>query len=64
MAAQTLMFERPIPSQETADRIDAVTAEGVREAGRRALEPRRAATAVLGPKGAASAGRAFVAGLT
>jgi predicted Zn-dependent peptidase len=64
MAAQTLMFDRPIPSAETADRIDAVTADGARAVGQRALEPRRAATAVLGPKSAASAGRAFVAGLT
>lgn len=64
MAAQTLMFDRPIPSAETADRIDAVTVDGARAAGQRALEPRRTATAVLGPKSAASAGRAFVAGLT
>lgn len=64
LAAQTLMFDRPIPSAETADRIDAVTVDGARAAGQRALEPRRAATAVLGPKSAASAGRAFVAGLT
>jgi predicted Zn-dependent peptidase len=59
MAAQTLMFDRPIPSEETAARIEAVTAEAVAEAGRRAIQPGRAATAVLGPRAAAPAGRAF-----
>ena len=63
MAAQTLMFDRPIPSEETAARIDAVTAQAVAEAGRRTIQPGRAATAVLGPKAAAPAGRAFAARL-
>ena len=64
MAAQTLMFDRPIPSEETALRIDAVTAEAVRAVGQRTLATRRAATAVLGPRAAAPAGRAFAARLT
>jgi predicted Zn-dependent peptidase len=63
IAAQTLMFDRPIPSEETAARIDAVTVEAVAEAGRRTIQPRRAASAVLGPKAAAPAGRAFAARL-
>jgi predicted Zn-dependent peptidase len=63
MAAQTLMFDRPIPSDETAARIDAVTAEAVRDAGRRTIAPGRAATAVLGPKAAGQAGQAFAARL-
>jgi predicted Zn-dependent peptidase len=64
MAAQTLMFDRPIPSEETAARIDAVTADAVRDAGRRTIAPGRAATAVLGPKAAAQAGQAFAARLS
>jgi predicted Zn-dependent peptidase len=63
MAAQTLMFDRPIPSEETAARIDAVTAKAVAEVGRRTIQSGRAATAVLGPKAAAPAGRAFAARL-
>jgi len=58
-AAQTLMFGAPIPSDETARRIEAVTADDLRSVGARILAPRRTATAVLGPRAAAPAGRAF-----
>ena len=64
IAAQTLMFGRPVPSDETAARIEAVTADDVRAVGVRALAPGRSATAVLGPRAAAGAGRAFGKRLT
>lgn len=58
-AAQVLIFGRLIPSQTMADRTLAQTADDVRAVAARALEPGRAATAVLGPKAAAPAGAAF-----
>ncbi|MDP3803780.1 pitrilysin family protein [Brevundimonas sp.] len=59
VAAQTLLFGAPIPSQTMAERTLAVTGEDVRAAAAAALAPGRAATAVLGPKTAAPAGAAF-----
>ncbi len=58
-AAQVLIFGALIPSQTTADRTLAQTADDVRAAAAAALAPRRVATAVLGPKAAAPAGAAF-----
>jgi predicted Zn-dependent peptidase len=59
IAAQTLIFGGPIPSQAMADRMLAQTAEDVRRVAGRCLEPGLTATAVLGPKAAAPAGAAF-----
>lgn len=58
-AAQVLIFGAPMPSEAIAERTLAQTAEDVRAAAQAALTPGRAATAVLGPKAAAPAGRAF-----
>ncbi len=58
-AAQVLIFGAPIPSQTMADRILAQTVDDVRSAAATALQPGKAATAVLGPKAAAPAGAAF-----
>jgi predicted Zn-dependent peptidase len=59
-AAQTLMFGRPVLSDDTVARLQAVTADDLKAVGERVLVSRRAATAVLGPRAAAPAGRAFV----
>ena len=58
-AAQTLIHGGPVSSETSAARIDAVTAEDLRAVGQRVLASGRAATAVLGPRAAAPAGRAF-----
>ncbi|OGN43144.1 MAG: peptidase M16 [Caulobacterales bacterium RIFCSPHIGHO2_01_FULL_70_19] len=62
-AAQTLLFGAPIPSQLTADRTLAQTRESVRAAAATALAGGVAASAVLGPRAASSAGPAFHAAL-
>lgn len=59
-AAQTLMFGAPIPSDETAARMEAATVADLKAVGERILSAGKAATAVLGPKAAAPAGTAFV----
>lgn len=59
-AAQTLMFGAPVPSDDTARRLETATIDDLRAVGERILSPGRAATAVLGPKAAAGAGKAFV----
>jgi predicted Zn-dependent peptidase len=59
LAAQTLIFGAPIPSETMAARTLAQTAETVRDAARRCLGEGKTATAVLGPKAAAGAGRVF-----
>jgi predicted Zn-dependent peptidase len=59
-AAQTLMFGAPVPSDDTVKRLEAATIDDLRAVGARILAPGQAATAVLGPRAAASAGRAFV----
>lgn len=59
LAAQVLIFGEPIVSQTMADRTLAQTVEDVRMAAATTLSARKAATAVLGPKAAAPAGRAF-----
>ncbi len=63
IAAQTLIHGAPVSSEDSAVRIDAVTADDLREVGQRVLASGRAATAVLGPKPASGAGAAFMARL-
>ncbi|WP_183203758.1 M16 family metallopeptidase [Brevundimonas lenta] len=58
-AAQVLIFGRLIPSDVMAERNLAQTANDVRAAAAASLAAGKAATAVLGPKAAAPAGRAF-----
>lgn len=58
-AAQVLLFGAPITSRTMADRTLAQTSDDVRAAAAACLTPGLAATAVLGPKGAAPAGAAF-----
>ncbi len=62
-AAQTLLFGAPIPSQLMADRTLAQTRDSVRAAAATALAGGVAASAVLGPRAASSAGPAFHAAL-
>ncbi|MGV9009063.1 M16 family metallopeptidase [Brevundimonas sp.] len=59
LAAQVLIFGAPIASQTMADRTLAQTVEDVRAAAAGTLSAGLAATAVLGPKAAAKAGKAF-----
>jgi predicted Zn-dependent peptidase len=59
LAAQVLIFGQPIASQTMADRTLAQTVEDVRMAAAATLSAGKAATAVLGPKAAAKAGKAF-----
>jgi predicted Zn-dependent peptidase len=59
LASQTLIHGAPIPSDRSIAQLEAVTADDIRAVGARALAPARAATAVLGPKAAAGAGKAF-----
>lgn len=59
LAAQVLIFGQPIASQTMADRTLAQTIDDVRMAAAATLSAGLAATAVLGPKAAAPAGRAF-----
>ena len=61
MAAQTLLFGAPIPSETTAERLDAQTVEDVRALGGRLVQTRKTASAVLGPRAASGAGEAFEA---
>ncbi len=58
-ATQALVWGRPVPSDELADSLEAVTADDMRDFGRDLLAPGVSATAVLGPKAAIKAGKAF-----
>jgi predicted Zn-dependent peptidase len=58
-AAQALLFDRLIPPEETRAGVNAVTADSLRTLVANILAPKLAATATLGPKKAAGAGRAF-----
>lgn len=62
-AAHTLLFGAPIPPAVAAARIEAVTTDDLKALGRRLLAPGLAASAVLGPKAGAGAGRAFAEAL-
>ncbi len=63
-AAQTLMFGAPVASDDTVRRLEAATVDDLRHVGARILSSKRASTAVLGPKAAAGAGKAFVERVT
>lgn len=58
-AAQVLLFDRPLPPAEIAAGIEAVTQEDLQRLGRGLLSSRRAAIAVLGPRQASGAAKAF-----
>jgi predicted Zn-dependent peptidase len=58
-AAQTLVFGRTIPPDETAQAIDAVTEGDFKRLAARLLEPRKSAPAVLGPAAALKAADSF-----
>ncbi|MBU2379486.1 MAG: insulinase family protein [Alphaproteobacteria bacterium] len=58
-AAQTLMFGAPVASDDTVRRLEAATVGDLKAVGERILASGLAATAVLGLKAAAPAGRAF-----
>jgi predicted Zn-dependent peptidase len=58
-AGQMLLLGRIIPPAEMAAMIDAVGASDIARVGRRLLEPRVSAAAVLGPKGALAAAEGF-----
>lgn len=62
-AGQTLLFGQPLTSDHLAAAIDAVTGADIARVAQRIVSPRRAATAVLGPKGAMKAGEAFESAL-
>jgi predicted Zn-dependent peptidase len=58
-AAQVLIFGRTLDPQEVAGEIDAVTPADLARLTEAILAPRRAAVAVLGPKGALKAAASF-----
>ena len=60
-AGQALMFDRLFAPGEIAAAIDAVEAADLKRVGERLLGSGRSATAVLGPKSALSASKAFAA---
>ncbi|MBO9708161.1 MAG: insulinase family protein [Caulobacter sp.] len=62
-AGQALMFDRLYTPAELAQGVDAVTPADLARLGRRILDPRRAASAILGAKPALKAGETFEAGL-
>jgi predicted Zn-dependent peptidase len=58
-ASQTFLFGSPLAPAHLREAIDAVDRSDLARLAQRLLEPRRAAAAVLGPKAALKAGRAF-----
>ncbi len=62
-AAQAMVFGRPRTAEEQVEAIGAVVAQDLIDVGQRILKPARAATAVLGPRAASGAGKAFSARL-
>lgn len=63
LAAQALVWGRPIPVEETAEKVQAVSAGDLKRVAGRLLEPRRSSAAVVGPKGASRAAKAFAQAL-
>lgn len=61
--AQTLVFGRPLDIEGSIARLEACTADAVRDAARASLSPGLSATAVLGPRAAHPAGEAFARAL-
>lgn len=64
LASQTLIFGHPITTDAMVRTIDAQDGAAVQAALRACLEPRLAATAVLGPRAGLSAGLLFARALT
>lgn len=63
LAAQVLIHGAPRSTEDQVAALEAVTVDQVRAVGRRMLAPAKSATAVLGPRAAGKAGRAFHAAL-
>lgn len=59
-AAQTLLYGRPLDTQEVRRGVEAVSRDAVTAALRRGLDTGRATAAVLGPRGAQKAADAFL----
>ncbi len=59
MAAQTLIHGEPVATETSVVRLEATTAQDLNRAAGRVLQPKRTATAVLGPRSAGAAGTAF-----
>ena len=59
LAAQTLIFGAPKSADEQVQAIHAAAADDLRRVAQAMLAPRATATAVLGPRAASGAGRAF-----
>ena len=55
LARQMLVHGRPIPLEEIVTKLDAVTVESTRQAGRDLIDRSRPAVAALGPSGLESA---------
>ncbi len=62
-ATQVLVWGRVLDTDDSVDHLMSVNAEAVRQVAEAALAPGRTATAVLGPRAAAAAGRSFHRGL-
>ena len=58
-AFQALTWGRPLPAEETAGKVRAVTPDDLKRVAARLLEPGRSAAAVVGPKAAGKAPDAF-----
>jgi predicted Zn-dependent peptidase len=63
LARQIIAFGRPLSIEEIVARVDAITVESTRAAGRALLDRSRPAIAVLGPKGGLEKAVAVAAGL-
>jgi predicted Zn-dependent peptidase len=55
LARQLFIYGRPVPIEEVVAKIDAVTVDATRSAGRALIARSRPAVAVLGPSGLESA---------
>ena len=58
-ASQTFLFGAPLPAQAVRQTLEAVSREDLKQVAQSLLAHRRSATAVLGPRAAHGAGRAF-----
>jgi len=63
LATQTLVYGAPVASDRLVEQLNAVTVEDMKQVGAALLAPKRCATAVLGPKGAARSGAKFASAL-
>ncbi len=62
-AFQALVWGRPIPIEETAEKVRSVTVADLKRVAGRLLEPARSAAAVVGPRAAGRAPEAFARSL-